>query len=534
MLFCVSPSDRAANIYYRAKADVLCVEQEKAISILTHNTKEMVNMLTDMRETLQKESGIQPPGCGRIATEDELTMLRALANTQHVELSILKSLRFPTQSHRHIEIHEAHRNTFKWVFDEGDGETSWGNFVEWLQLGRGLYWINGKAGSGKSTLMKYLFDHQHTRQHLGIWAQGCHLEIAGFFFWNSGTPEQRSQTGLLRSLLYQLLRKNPDLVKAVFPDQWAEEVSITAGKHRSDPVTWPLPVLKSAFERWAAVVPISTRLCIFIDGLDEYEGDHEEMCEFLKKVSESAIVPIKLCLSSRPWVVFDSGLKGVPSLKLQSLTSPDIRAYVTDKFEVHPRMVLLSQAEPEHAAELTSEIVQKASGVFLWVALVVKSLLRGLMNHDHIDTLRLRLNALPSDLNALFVHMLGSVESVYKAQACRTFRMFETMCNHEISLTKSNKYEWQVSALALYLATKATRFQAKIHNCEAIHLQTVPKLDGELDVHLKTRCAGLLEIHYPRAPLSRPPEGYYTSTVTYLHRTVKDFLATDIAQDLFF
>lgn len=69
-------------------------------------------------------------------------------------------------------------------------------------------------------------------------------------------------------------------------------------------------------------------------------------------------------------------------MKLQDLTLPDIQTYVRDKLENHPRIILLEQDEPHHADELAREIVSKASGVFLWVVLVVRSLLRGLVNHD--------------------------------------------------------------------------------------------------------------------------------------------------------
>lgn len=31
------------------------------------------------------------------------------------------------------------------------------SIAEWLESGSGVYWISGKAGSGKSTLMKHLF-----------------------------------------------------------------------------------------------------------------------------------------------------------------------------------------------------------------------------------------------------------------------------------------------------------------------------------------------------------------------------------------
>ncbi|KAE9369410.1 hypothetical protein N431DRAFT_427565 [Stipitochalara longipes BDJ] len=111
---------------------------------------------------------------------------------------MMQSLYFPLMDDRHQSIPEAHRQTFRWIFKEFPREEyPWSNFVEWLRTGSGLYWINGKAGSGKSTLMRYIFNHIQTRQHLSHWARDARLEIGGFFFWNSGSPIQRSQIGLL-------------------------------------------------------------------------------------------------------------------------------------------------------------------------------------------------------------------------------------------------------------------------------------------------------------------------------------------------
>ena len=50
------------------------------------------------------------------------------------------------------KIKDAHKETFKWIFDKsGDKLRPWSNCVRWLEKGSRTYWINGKAGSGKST-----------------------------------------------------------------------------------------------------------------------------------------------------------------------------------------------------------------------------------------------------------------------------------------------------------------------------------------------------------------------------------------------
>jgi hypothetical protein len=51
---------------------------------------------------------------------------------------------------------------------------------------------------------------------------------------------------------------------------------------------------------------------------------------------------------------------------------------------------------------LVEEIVEKANEVFLWVKLVVQSLLAGLGNRDSITDLQRRLRELPSDLEKLY------------------------------------------------------------------------------------------------------------------------------------
>ncbi len=123
---------------------------------------------------------------------------------------------------REEEVKEAHDKTFDWIF--ADTETSRaaaaGSVTTWLTSAEAgpIYWISGKPGSGKSTLMRFLFEHPSTMAHLQTWAGQQPVTKAGFFFWTSGSREQRSQTGLLRYLLHQLLSAHRHLMPATFPD----------------------------------------------------------------------------------------------------------------------------------------------------------------------------------------------------------------------------------------------------------------------------------------------------------------------------
>lgn len=79
-------------------------------------------------------------------------------------------------------------------------------FVTWLRERDNIFRVKGKAGSGKSTLMKFICIHPRTTEHLQAWAGGEKIITAKYFFWNAGTELQRSYNGLMRSLLFDILR----------------------------------------------------------------------------------------------------------------------------------------------------------------------------------------------------------------------------------------------------------------------------------------------------------------------------------------
>jgi hypothetical protein len=115
-----------------------------------------------------------------------------------------------------------------------------------------------------------------------------------------------------------------------------------------------------------------------------------------------------------------------PRLRLHDLTHRDITKYAEDKLGKNPRFKQLVLEEPLLAPELVEEIVRNADGVFLWVTLVVKSLLAGLGNRDGISDLQRRLRSLPSDLEALCSHMVTLIDHFYLSEASQIFQLVRT------------------------------------------------------------------------------------------------------------
>jgi hypothetical protein len=182
-------------------------------------------------------------------------------------------------------------------------------------------------------------------------------------------------------------------------------------------------------------------------------------------------------------------------------------------------------------SELVIEIVTKASGVFLWVVLVVRDLLRGLRNRDDISDLQKRLKAVPSELEELYTHMLGHVDPLYQEQASRTFQIFRRLSGERDAKGLALTPVFLDTAIT---ATQETAISAKL---EPISQEEAKNKCRHLDWHLKSRCEGLLEIYFFSKELQPRQRSYYTSLpdgmvrydgrVSYLHRTVRDFLGSE-------
>jgi hypothetical protein len=444
-----------------------------------------------------------------------------------VERNILESLKFESMTERRDEVDLPHKDTFAWLFSPPEHGQAWSNFVDWLQSGSSTYWINGKAGSGKSTLMRYICDHARTREELLQWAGSLPLKMSSFFFWNGGTIEQRSQIGLLRSLLYDTLLLYPELIPIVMPSTWARSYSQAVdpwGSHK--PETFNLKTLTRAFHTLLRQTLVPLKICFFIDGLDEYEGSPADLADLFTDMTTSDHV--KVCLSSRPLVAFEYAFQNSPTLRLQDLTIEDIRLYVHNTLNINKRFQQLSIQEPHHAPEMVQELVTKADGVFLWVKVVIRSILTGLGNRDEIADLQKRLRELPSDLEALYEHMLmRRIEPFYREKASRVFQIVRASRDQNDQLEKLGEARVPLTLIGLSFADDNDPNLAYTSDTKPLtELQLVVRCNTTED-QLKVRCAGLLEVHDvldKNTPDSRLKLAKVDGKVRYLHRTVRDYL----------
>lgn len=135
-----------------------------------------------------------------------------------IENAVLGTLHYRRMEAREAQVHDAHEKTCRWIFeDPKDADRPWTNFRQWLEQGKGCYWIEGKAGCGKSTLMKFLRSDVRTQRALEKWSESKQCIVASCFFWMAGTSLQKNQEGLLRSLLHTILSQRRELISRVLP-----------------------------------------------------------------------------------------------------------------------------------------------------------------------------------------------------------------------------------------------------------------------------------------------------------------------------
>lgn len=446
-------------------------------------------------------------------------------DTRHkLEQVFIHRLRYDNMKDRESTIKEAHQGTFLWALEENKTlPAPASNIRAWLESDEQLYWITGKAGSGKSTLMRYMCQPVSPSDESGIQEGGKGAEarceqylkqwsgsqqkliVASFYFWAIGERSQASQEGLFRTLLVQLLQAHPDVIPSISPSRW-EFLCL----FNEDTRPFTEDELGTMFRQ--AVVEISSRakVALFIDGLDEFDGDCKVLINLLKECASS---PIKLCVASRPWNEFSDAFQHNPSLRMEELTRQDIKKYVVATLGENPQFQRLQQREANFARNLIEHVVKKASGVFLWVTVVVASLSSGMADGDRIEDLERVLDHLPSELEKLYETILGGIKTQYLEHAAQYFRLMSS-CTAPPSL------------LLFWYADEENLMERVLHDDS----ETTPgmEIQGRLEDmrrRLGSRCRGLLEVHNSTTGTACPELG---GTVRYLHKTVAEFVSSPL------
>ncbi|GAP93384.2 putative nb-arc and ankyrin domain protein [Rosellinia necatrix] len=325
-----------------------------------------------------------------------------------VERSYLLSLWFPTIDQRRLSIDKPADKTCFWIFEHS-------LYKDWFsehsrKHHHGLLWLKGNPGAGKSTLIKEVFSQISRYNGDQKW------HTAAFFFNAKGDTLERSPVGLLRSLLYQLLPRHRQKLQKLSAE-WGEYVQERPARAEAMHDFWCEPELQDAF-RSIFDTPTDERAFIFIDALDECQSEsiRHQVCfwqDFTRRASQNKVL-LNVCISIRNFPNVSTGPS--PVISVDDCNSHDIAQYVGQQ-------LLFAMPTADTQRKLISQkILDKSSGNFLWVVLVLNDILEGWDKGSGIKYLLKRLDVVPKGLTTLFSHIFSSISEEEKRLALHLFQ----------------------------------------------------------------------------------------------------------------
>ncbi|KAK6855196.1 hypothetical protein PG995_008728 [Apiospora arundinis] len=378
---------------------------------------DILNILHGIKSKLEDLAGLDNVAKRANKILDQLWFPDMLAREALVDNPVGKSycwiLQPPTKE-RESSLLSYEKTDRKLDEEKSEQETTRGHFNRWLTSESGVFYISGKPGSGKSTLMKFLAQNKHTQQQLIAWASDRQLVLVKFFFWISGSELQRSIVGLYRAILWEILKQCPDLMPTVFPSRWE---SAEKEDSRVNHLPLSLAEVQEAFERLRETIGEKHAVCLFIDGLDEYDGDHWKLGDALASWRSKYV---KICVSARPYNGFQQTLPldGSRHFQLHELNRRDMQDYIRDVLCKDTRFCLLQEQDQTSAKTIMHELGGRAEGVFVWTVLATKSLLEDITNQrSAYQLLNFLKTRIPNGLDALFHKLLKRIPPKDQKQA---------------------------------------------------------------------------------------------------------------------
>ncbi|KAI0975368.1 hypothetical protein F4678DRAFT_420102 [Xylaria arbuscula] len=428
----------------------------------------------------------------------KLIMLQKEQSLCAMQTKVLESLYFPELRRRWRQIQNADTRSNEWIYDSK--QTS---FVSWLESqdkGDIFFYITGRAGSGKSTLMKFIYENERTSQSLERWADKAKLYTASYYFWNQGTDKQKSGIGLFQSLLYQILRSTPDLITPIHQDRLSHEV-------------WEMEDLIDIFKQIAQQTGLDTKFCFFIDGLDEYDGDERDIIRLLQELSSSE--HIKICASSRPGRQYESVLpRDGRAIDIAHFTKGDMQRYIETHLQGCTNWRKLAAADPT-CQDILHELSARAGGVWLWVSLVTADIIKEAERNEEVATLRKIVDEFPDDLHEYFARMIRRVPKLHREEMAQTFLV-----------AVEELQPLPLYAFALLEEERKNSNYAMEAPVEPISEGDVAPKYSALKDRIRNRCSDLLIVD------NEPHPVFLSHSVDFLHRTVRDFLQGDYDKQL--
>lgn len=315
-------------------------------------------------------------------------------------------------------------DAYTWVFENPD-------FQRWRYEQESQFlWVRGDPGKGKTMLLCGIMDSL-------IQSPLASEATIIYFFCQAGDDRLNHATGVVRGLIFMLVKQHPSLIiyvrheydnrERVFEDQNTWEVLLRIWRAmRQD------SILQTTY--------------VIVDALDECTTDLDRLLEFMIQ-DLSSNTDGKWLVSSRneEWIVnhLETQRENASlSLELLSLelnsefVSAAVGSFIDHRLQELSKVKSLSS---ETLASISEHLRSNADGTFLWVALVCEELSKPQLPNRLILS---KLRQLPAGLNKLYQLMLDQIvdPDYYDSELCKSILAIITTVYRPITLEELSSY----------------------------------------------------------------------------------------------
>ncbi|RTE70730.1 hypothetical protein BHE90_014874 [Fusarium euwallaceae] len=283
-------------------------------------------------------------------------------------------------------------------------------FKEWadLKIARNsTLYLNGIPGAGKTILTSRVVERLKQLKSDNS-AQGHDFSVV-YFYFNYMQPDKRTLTGLLLSLLTQLIHQDDVLLEQTY--------------QRCLTINQQTIQSSNAILDLASIALKSQRLCfVILDGLDECIGDSSTdpakeqkqvidwfddlMTDSGSEELRTFECCIRLFISGQRNGVLEERLGSYPSIQLETTPShtQDIESYAKQRSMAIRKKFNI---RPEVERDLVNRVTSGAKGMFLYAKIVLSNLLRQ-ASEDHFKQ-ELKAENFPKGLNEAYERVVVGV-----------------------------------------------------------------------------------------------------------------------------
>jgi NACHT domain len=237
----------------------------------------------------------------------------------------------------------------------------WGN----SPLGKCMFWLNGMAGTGKSTIARTVASTFDSQKRLG-----------GSFFFSRGRGDLSHASKFFSTIAVQLANTTP-ILKRYICDAIAEHGDIsqqTLHNQWSKLILRPLSMLESSL-----LSP--TIIILVVDALDECECQDDIrviLCLFAE-AKNLKTARLRIFVTSRPEIQIRLGFGALPGVVhddivlhniAQSIVKQDISVFLKHELEKIREEHALSRDWP--GEQTIKVLVERADGLFIYVATICR------------------------------------------------------------------------------------------------------------------------------------------------------------------